>query len=151
MNRLVFEPKLCVGCFACEVACKGEYQLPPGIRWIQVEKGAEITNEGTPWIPLNLKVCQHCAFPPCVSVCPAGAIEQIKDGLILLNEEKCNGCQKCLEACPFGAIAFDPSRQMASKCNLCIHQASPRCVTYCPSGALTFAATSDSGPAPQRG
>ena len=145
MNRLIFHPTLCVGCFACELACKGEHQLSSGIRWIQVERVERIVGEGKPQLSFQLRVCQHCESAPCVPACPVGAIFQKKGGFILLDGEKCNGCQECLKACPWRAIAFDSARQTASKCNLCVHQAKPRCVTYCPSGALTLALPFDSG------
>ena len=142
MNRFIFHPHLCVGCFACEVACKEEHQLPIGIKWIQVER---IDREEKPQLTFQLKVCQHCESPPCVSACHVAAISQGQDGIVILDGEKCDGCRECLEACPWGAIAFESARQRASKCNLCVDRAKPRCVTYCPSGALIFAFPFDLG------
>lgn len=145
MNRLIFHSDLCVGCFACELACKGEHHLPVGVKWIQVKRDERTSDEGKPRLSFQIRVCQQCEVPPCVSACPVGAIFRKKDGLIMLEEEKCNGCRECIKACPWKAIAFDCARQTASKCNLCANLAEPRCLTYCPTAAITTASPLDSG------
>jgi len=147
VKRLVFHSNLCVGCFACESACKGEHQLPSGVRWIRVNKVEETSSEGKAQLTFQLKVCQQCKDPLCISSCPVGAIYQNNDGLIILEGEKCSGCQECLTACPWDAIAFDESREKASKCNLCRDLAEPRCSTYCPTGAISTISSNDAGSA----
>ena len=145
MKRFEFHPTLCVGCFACESACKAKHQLPSGVKWIQVKRIEESSDKGEMRLSFQVKVCQQCKAPPCISSCPTGAIYQRNDGLIMLEGEKCNGCQECIQACPWEAIAFDEARQRASKCNLCADLAEPRCSTYCPTGALTTISPHDAG------
>jgi Fe-S-cluster-containing dehydrogenase component len=145
VKRFVFHPTLCVGCFACESACKAKHQLPSGVKWIQVKRIEESSDKGEMRLSFQVKVCQQCKAPPCISSCPTGAIYQRNDGLIMLEGEKCNGCQECIQACPWEAIAFDEARQRASKCNLCADLAEPRCSTYCPTGALTTISPHDAG------
>jgi Fe-S-cluster-containing dehydrogenase component len=143
MNRLIFHPDLCVGCFACEVACKAEYHLPVGVKWIQVNRDEETGGDGKQRLSFQVNVCRQCEHPPCVSACSVGAIFQRKDGLIILEEEKCNGCRECIKDCPWKVIAFDSARQRASKCNLCTQLAELRCLKYCPTSALTTASSLD--------
>ncbi len=145
MKRLAFHSNLCVGCFACESACKGGRQLSFGVKWIRVKRIQGSSSEGEPRLSFQVRVCQQCEAPPCMSSCPAGAIYQRGDGLVMLEGEKCNGCRKCLKACPWEAIAFDEIRQTASKCNLCADLTEPRCLTFCPTGALTTISPHDAG------
>ena len=135
----MFNPSLCVGCFACELACKGEHQQPSGVKWIQVKRAEGTSDEGKPQLSFKVGVCRQCEAPLCVSACPVGAIFKKKDGLIMLEGKRCNGCRECIKACPWEAIAFDPACQTASKCNLCANLSEPRCVAYCSTGALTTA------------
>ncbi|HBB17466.1 MAG TPA: hypothetical protein DCZ97_10910 [Syntrophus sp. (in: bacteria)] len=136
VNRLIFHSNLCVGCFACELACKAEHHLPVGVKWIRVKRDESLSGESKPRLSFQVSICQQCEAPPCVPACPVGAIFPRKDGLVILEKERCNGCGDCIKACPWGAIAFDPARQTASKCHLCAHLAEPRCSTYCPTAAL---------------
>jgi anaerobic dimethyl sulfoxide reductase subunit B len=138
VKRFVFQSNLCVGCFACESACKGKHRLPSGVRWIRVEKVDGSSAEGKARLSFRLTVCQQCEEPLCISSCPTGAIYQRNDGLTLIEGEKCSGCRECLKACPWEAIAFGETSQTASKCNLCPDLTEPRCLTYCPTGALTI-------------
>jgi len=143
VKRFEFHSNLCVGCFACEAACKGEYQLPPGVRWIRIHRIEGSSAAGEAQVSFRLAVCQQCEAPPCIPSCAAGAIYRRNDGLIILEEEKCTGCKECVNACPWEAIAFDESRQTASKCNLCADLAEPRCLAYCPTGALATILSKD--------
>jgi len=84
--------------------------------------------------------CMHCSKPACVDACPEGAIIQRADGIVLISEEGCTGCLKCMEACPFGAIEYNPETGLVGKCNLCVERieqgALPSCVQHCPTAAL---------------
>jgi Fe-S-cluster-containing hydrogenase component 2 len=76
---------------------------------------------------------------PCVSSCPEKALIQRKDGLIVVDEEKCNGCGWCIEACDFGAISLHPETKIALICDLCGAcecLGGPKCIEWCPEGAL---------------
>ncbi len=80
-------------------------------------------------------VCYQCRKPPCKEHCPTGAIEtDDRQGIVVINEEKCIGCGICVDDCPFGAMMFDEDKGVAMKCDLCGGE--PKCVKDCPKGAL---------------
>ena len=70
----------------------------------------------------RVRVCRHCDDPPCEAACPVAAITRRGDGIVVLDETECTGCRACLDACPYGAIAFDETNDVARKCNLCHHR-----------------------------
>jgi len=110
-TSLMFFKKDCMGCHSCEVACKQEHGLGVGPRLVRVlEKSSDFT-------PIY---CHHCAKAPCKEACPTEAIYRNDQGIVLINNEECIGCQACVEACPFGAMQFDDETEMAVKCDLCI-------------------------------
>jgi Fe-S-cluster-containing dehydrogenase component len=93
--------------------------------------------------------CLHCETPACVTVCPTGAsYKRASDGIVLVNEDKCMGCQLCSWACPYGARELDTVVGVMKKCTLCIdriynHNLEPEdrvpaCVAACPTGARHF-------------
>jgi len=80
-------------------------------------------------------VCQLCDPPECVGVCPVEALTQdIKTGIIIINDGLCTGCEVCVEACPYGAIRWDNEVTRLFVCDLCGGQ--PTCVEFCTSDAL---------------
>jgi len=85
------------------------------------------------------KLCNQCAKPPCVQVCPVGATYQTADGVSLVDRKWCIGCGYCIMACPYGMRFFHPVYQVAEKCNFCYHRITkgmkPACVQACPTGA----------------
>jgi len=128
---LMFFKNDCMGCHACEVACKQEHGLGVGPRLVRVvEKAPD-------FIPIY---CHHCANAPCVEACPVEAISRNAQGIVLINKELCIGCKACVEACPFGAMQFDENRDLAVKCDLCIDRLSndggPACASVCPTGCI---------------
>ncbi|MGA9866787.1 MAG: 4Fe-4S dicluster domain-containing protein, partial [Acetobacteraceae bacterium] len=93
--------------------------------------------------------CLHCEEPECVSVCPTGAsYKRAEDGIVLVNEDICIGCQLCAWACPYGAREFDEDQGVMKKCTLCIDRIYnenipeaarvPACVSTCPASARHF-------------
>ena len=130
---LVISRKDCMGCHACEVACKQEHGLGVGPRLVRVlEKGPD-------FFPVY---CHHCAKAPCKEACPVEAIFRNEQGVVLIDNDLCIGCRECLEACPFGAMQFDDHREIAVKCDLCVHRLadgkSPACMSVCPTGCIRF-------------
>ncbi|MFH0786448.1 MAG: 4Fe-4S dicluster domain-containing protein [Pseudomonadota bacterium] len=130
---LIIFKKDCMGCHACEVACKQEHDLGVGPRFIRViEKSPD-------FIPIY---CHHCTKAPCKTACPVQAIYRDKQGLVLIDEEICIGCRECLPACPFGAMQFDESRETAAKCDLCRERLknneAPACSLVCPTGCIVW-------------
>ena len=140
--KLAFQSKFCVGCFACESACKQEHALAEGVRWIRVKREERMGNDDKPFLSFSLDVCEHCDDPPCQPVCPSEAIKKQEDGTVLLDPELCTGCQECIEACPYGVITYDEKNEAASKCNLCHHRLerklAPSCVVNCPGKAINL-------------
>lgn len=122
-HRLQIAEEECWGCRACELACRQEMEASSPCRaLLRVrEEGPGLGPSGPVFI-YRLKVCLQCDEPPCEAACPAGAITKRADGLVILEEVACVGCQACIEACPEGAILFDERTQKARKCNLCHHR-----------------------------
>ncbi|MBR02050.1 MAG: hypothetical protein CL394_01830 [Acidiferrobacteraceae bacterium] len=124
---------LCVGCQLCEFACamfKDETMnvLQSRIRLVRVE-------------PVQMKsiACQSCADPACLKIChlPGAMFINAENGLVAIDEDICDGCTHCLDACPFGVIALDPDTKLAKICDLCADRAEgPACVEICPKDAL---------------
>jgi len=130
---LVFDKKNCMGCHACEVACKQEHGLGVGPRLVQV------LEESPDYVPIY---CHHCAKAPCRDVCPVEAIARNEQGIVLIDNDLCIGCRECLEACPFGAMQFDDRLEVAVKCDLCLHRLAenkqPACISVCPTACITL-------------
>ena len=110
---LMFHRKDCMGCHACEVACKQEHELGVGPRLVRVFERAP------DFFPIY---CHHCANAPCKESCPVDAISKSEQGLVLIDDDLCIGCKECMEACPFGAMQFDDDRETAAKCDLCVER-----------------------------
>lgn len=144
---LVIDLERCIGCETCSVACKIENNPTSGL-WIRVQTvGGE--RKDTPYgqypdlkMDFLPRLCLHCEYPPCVEVCPTEALWRREDGLVLLEQEKCNGCQACLVACPYQAITYSIETGVVEKCNLCRHRLDeglePFCVICCEGQAIHF-------------
>jgi molybdopterin-containing oxidoreductase family iron-sulfur binding subunit len=104
---MVIDTKRCVGCEACVVACKAENKTPPGVNYMLVTNNT--LGERPDDKPLfTAKPCFHCEKPPCVDVCPVSAtFKRKKDGIVVVDYDRCIGCRYCQTACPYGARYFD--------------------------------------------
>lgn len=139
---LIIDTTRCVGCGACQKACQIANDLPEGSSYIH------FVTQGDPVRPTFLPVqCQHCANPPCASVCPARATYHTEEGVVLVKEKKCVGCKYCQVACPYQARIFDEERGVADKCWLCLDDVlagkNPACVDACVMGARIFGRRDD--------
>lgn len=119
---LEIDEALCWGCQTCEAACKQEDGPPVGVKRIRVGEEGPGLAEGRWRFTFRVHRCRHCDDPPCADACPEGAIARRNDGVVVLDRGACTGCQGCLAACPFDAIAFDAGAGTADKCNLCHHR-----------------------------
>lgn len=134
--------ELCVGCYACEIACQQENELSEGIRWIRVVKEGPVRVNGKMYMNFLPMRCMHCGKPACMDACPTGAITKRSDGIVLIDEAQCTGCKLCVEICSFGALQFNPGKNVVEKCTLCVHRVDqgllPYCVQHCPTRAMCF-------------
>ncbi|MEZ5658135.1 MAG: 4Fe-4S dicluster domain-containing protein [Burkholderiaceae bacterium] len=144
------------GCDKCVQACRDENHLgngtaPTDAQWIRKVDMRERSTGREVSAPV---MCQHCASPPCVDVCPTGASFKRADGIVLVDRHTCIGCRYCVMACPYKARSFvhEPltdqnplvprGKGCVESCTLCVHRVDrgrlPACVETCPEGALIF-------------
>jgi len=125
----------CIGCRACEIACKDKNGLPAGPRFRRVQYIEGGTYPEVFAFKINMS-CNHCAEPACLPACPTGAIFKRKDnGVVDIDSTLCIGCRKCEAACPFGAPQFNVELNIVQKCNMCVDELEvgrdPYCVAAC--------------------
>ncbi len=125
----------CIGCRACEMACKDKNGLPPGPRFRRVMyvEGGRFPDVYAYKVNMS---CNHCAEPACLPACPTGAIfKRKKDGIVDIDSTLCIGCRRCEATCPYGAPQYDPEEQVVKKCNMCVDEIEagrkPYCVMAC--------------------
>lgn len=142
----LFDTAVCVGCKACQFACREENGLIPGSyfrRVLLLEPEHRLGYTG-----FYSAGCAHCQEPACVKACPNGAMYRDEEqGVILHNDGRCIGCGACVWACPYGAVSVDCEKGKAHKCSSCLSRReqgrSPACTAACPTGALRFGPVED--------
>jgi Fe-S-cluster-containing dehydrogenase component len=160
---LVIDLDTCVGCHACAISCKqwntsgttgslvdnNPYEEEPnGVFFNRIRhyEMGDYPNSKTVNFPMS---CMHCEDAACVTVCPTGASYKRKeDGIVLVDQDKCMGCNYCSWACPYGARELDNNSGTMKKCTLCVDRIyderlevvdrQPSCVITCPAGARHF-------------
>ena len=156
---------LCIGCKACEVACKEWNDVPSdGYAW----SGHSYDNTGTlghsTWRHVKFveiaaagsglkaqdshewqfssDVCKHCENAGCLEGCPTGAIVRTEFGGVFVQPDICNGCGYCVVTCPFGVVDRRPGDGRAFKCTFCYDRQKaglkPACATACPTESILF-------------
>ena len=96
----------CVGCAACDIACKSENNVPENFHWSNhlIETSGTFPDVRYRYIPV---LCNHCDNAPCVEVCPTNAMHKDANGMTLHDADMCIGCQACALACPYEAIYYN--------------------------------------------
>jgi formate dehydrogenase iron-sulfur subunit len=159
------DTSVCIGCKACEVACKEWNHVPEdGLQftgmsydntvglgadtWRHVAfieqrvEGAEgAGGSGVRWLMAS-DVCKHCTHAACLDVCPTGSLFRTEFGTVVVQEDICNGCGYCISACPYGVIDQRRGDGRAWKCTLCYDRlrvgAEPACAKACPTDSIQF-------------
>jgi formate dehydrogenase beta subunit len=151
-HAMLYDATKCVGCRACQVACKKRAGLPYVMDENQMYEMPTDLN-GDTWTLIKLyqdtetysyvkKQCMHCIAPACASVCPVAALEKTPEGPVVYHSYKCIGCRYCMTACPFDVPKYewDEKNPIIQKCDFCADlQAAgeqPACSAACPTGAL---------------
>jgi len=141
-KALLIDLTLCIGCNACQTACKEANGLPD-TEEEKLSSTAYTALEEHNGVYVR-RMCQHCADPTCVSVCPVGAFEKTAAGPVLYDESKCIGCRYCMQACPFQVPRYewDSTYPRVRKCIFCAGRLAeglqPACAEACPAGATIF-------------
>jgi molybdopterin-containing oxidoreductase family iron-sulfur binding subunit len=159
---LIDANKCAADCDKCVTACSVENGLTgfgrpeTDAQWIRKVTVRDKATQHSVSLPL---MCQHCANPPCVDVCPTGASMKRADGIVLVDKHTCIGCRYCMMACPYKARSFiheDLTNQKAhaprgkgtvESCTLCVHRVDrgdiPACAEACPEKAILFGNLND--------
>jgi formate dehydrogenase iron-sulfur subunit len=158
------DTSVCIGCKACEVACKEWNQLPDkdvGFLGQSLDNTGELN--GSTWrhvkfidnVPdqtmgegngkaflLMSDVCKHCQHASCMDVCPTGAIIRTEFDTVFIQQDVCNGCRNCIAACPYDVIEINEEKNVAQKCTLCYDRLQgglePACAKACPTDSIQF-------------
>lgn len=152
---------LCIGCKACEVACKQWNGLPMddfgftgfsydntvdlgANTWRHVafiEQAPAADGRPTAWLMMS-DVCKHCVRAGCLEACPTGAIIRTEFDTVVIQQDICNGCGYCIPACPFGVPQLSHDDGRAQKCTLCydrlVDGMEPACAKACPTDSILF-------------
>jgi formate dehydrogenase iron-sulfur subunit len=173
MSRTAFltDSTLCIGCKACEVACKewngvGE----DGLEWTGLSYDNTTALGASTWrhvkfveqppVPgmggndpsaiswtFSSDVCKHCENAGCLEACPTGSIVRTEFGGVFIQPDICNGCAYCIVACPFGVVARNEEDGRAFKCTFCYDRQKvglePACAKACPTESIKFGEIED--------
>jgi len=165
ITAFLTDSTLCIGCKACEVACKEWNEIgDDGLDWSghsydntgavghstwrhvkfvenAPEPGFGGNAELNSW-SFSSDVCKHCENAGCLEACPTGAIVRTEFGGVFLQPDICNGCGYCVVACPFGVVDKNPDDGRAFKCTFCYDRQKvglvPACAKTCPTESIKF-------------
>lgn len=162
------DTSLCIGCKACEVACK-EWNLLPSenfelsgmsydntralsaTTWRHVafvelmdeagQRPTQMQPFQSQWLMMS-DVCKHCRRAGCLEACPTGALFRTEFDTVVVQQDICNGCGYCVPACPFGVVELNLRDGKAHKCTLCYDRLKgglePACAKACPTNSIQF-------------
>ena len=133
------------------MACSMENVSPEGQFRTVVATYAVTDQAGKTGLAVLPRLCNHCEEPPCIPVCPVGATFKRKDGIVLVDGDRCVGCAYCVQACPYDARFVNHHTGKADKCTFCEHRLEvgllPACVESCVGGARVIGDLNDAGSA----
>lgn len=157
-KSMLIDTSKCIGCRACQTACKqwnqlpaeetvftGTYENPPRfspVTWTKIAfREDEDGNGKVRWL-FSKQGCMHCTDAACIKVCPANAISHTEYGTVVIDPKRCIGCNYCAANCTFQVIGFDRAANVARKCTFCYDRISngeiPACAKTCPTGAISY-------------
>ncbi len=151
-HAMLYDATLCVGCRACQTACK-DRNGHPFVTDVNHMYEMPTQLDGDTWTLIKLyqeddtysfvkNQCMHCVEPACASVCPVQALEKTPEGPVVYHSYKCIGCRYCMTACPFDVPKYewDQVNPLIQKCDFCAdlqeQGLEPACGAACPTGAL---------------
>jgi formate dehydrogenase iron-sulfur subunit len=157
---ILYDASKCVGCRACQMACKHWNKLPAETTDPQKLYDRPLGLSAETWTLIKLNrssqtgwhffsyQCMHCTDAACVAVCPTGALFKDERGFTALDQEKCNGCGYCTQFCPYGVPHLEiksllTGEAKAAKCTFCQDRiwsglGGPSCAEACPVEALVW-------------
>ena len=120
----------CTGCHICEMVCTIHHE---GV--VNLDRAKIHITDNFDQSLYEPHICQLCDCPPCVDICPTGALHQeVETGVIKINDDLCNGCEQCVESCPIEAVRWSDQQQRLFVCDRCGGE--PVCVEFCTTKAL---------------
>jgi formate dehydrogenase iron-sulfur subunit len=157
------DTSVCIGCKACEVACKEWNHVPDDgllftgmsydntqglgadtwrhVAFIEQRRPVEHAPDELRWL-MSSDVCKHCTHAACLDVCPTGALFRTEFGTVVVQEDVCNGCGYCIPACPYGVIDQRRDDGRVWKCTMCYDRLvvgmEPACAKACPTNSIQF-------------
>jgi formate dehydrogenase iron-sulfur subunit len=153
------DTSVCIGCKACEVACKEWNNVPDdGLNFLATsyDNTGQLSadtwrhvafieqpkaDSGIRWL-MSSDVCKHCTSAACLEVCPTGALFRTEFDTVVVQQDVCNGCGYCVPACPFGVIDQRKGDGRVWKCTLCYDRLrdgqTPACAQACPTTSIQF-------------
>jgi formate dehydrogenase iron-sulfur subunit len=166
ITAFLTDSTLCIGCKACEVACKEWNDVPSdGFNWSGLSYDNTTTLGHSTWRHVKFvemttafgvggnsgdrvswafssDVCKHCEVAGCLEACPTGSIVRTEVGAVFVQPDVCNGCGYCVVGCPFGVIDRRPDDGRAFKCTFCYDRQrvglEPACAAACPTKSILF-------------